>query len=61
MKIRVEREDMKIKEFAEKINGKEYEYPIFTEEELKIAKENGFVCLFAFAVVVVLECTRKYS
>lgn len=34
---------MKLKEFAEMLNGKEYGYPQFTEAELQIAKDNGFV------------------
>lgn len=34
---------MELKEFAKMLNGKEYEYPQFTKEELQIAKDNGFV------------------
>lgn len=34
---------MTLKEFAEKVNGHEYGWPQFTEEELAIAKTNGFI------------------
>lgn len=34
---------MTLKEFAQKLNGREYSYPQFTEEELAIAKANGFI------------------
>ena len=34
---------MNIKEFAKMLDGREYDYPQFTKEELQIAKENGFV------------------
>ena len=34
---------MLLKEFATMLNGKECRYPIFTEQELQIAKDNGFV------------------
>jgi len=34
---------MDIKEFAKSISGKEYNYPLFTKEEIETAKENGFV------------------
>ena len=34
---------MDIKDYAKMINGKEYGYPEFTEEELAIAKNNGLV------------------
>ena len=34
---------MDIKEFARMLDGRQYAYPQFTEEELQIAKENGFV------------------
>lgn len=35
---------MTLKEFAEKLNGTEYNgYPIFSKEDIGIAKENGFV------------------
>lgn len=37
---------MEIKEFAKSISGKEYGYPQFTKEEIKTAKENGFVIVF---------------
>ena len=33
---------MTLKEFAEKLNGTEYNgYPIFSKEDIGIAKENG--------------------
>ena len=35
---------MTLKEFAERLNGTEYNgYPIFSKEDIGIAKENGFV------------------
>jgi len=34
---------MTLKEFAQKLNGREYGWPQFTKEELAIAKENGFI------------------
>lgn len=34
---------MTLKEFAKKLNGREYSYPQFTNEDLAIAKENGFI------------------
>lgn len=34
---------MDIKEFAQMLDGRQYAYPQFTEEELQTAKENGFV------------------
>lgn len=37
---------MTLKEFAQKLNGCEYGYPQFTDEELAIAKENGFIIVF---------------
>ena len=37
---------MNIKEFAKSISGKEYGYPQFTKEEIKTAKENGFVIVY---------------
>lgn len=37
---------MDIKEFAKSISGKEYGYPQFTKEEIKMAKENGFVVVY---------------
>ncbi len=37
---------MEIKEFAKSISGKEYGYPQFTKEEIKTAKENGFVIVY---------------
>lgn len=35
--------DMTLKEFAQMLDGKEYEYLQFTPEEIQIAKANGFV------------------
>lgn len=37
---------MDIKEFAKSISGKEYGYLKFTKEEIKTAKENGFVIVY---------------
>lgn len=37
---------MDIKEFAQMLDGRQYAYPQFTEEELQIAKENGFVIVY---------------
>lgn len=34
---------MDIKEFAQLLDDRQYDHPQFTEEELQIAKENGFV------------------
>ena len=34
---------MELKEFATMLNNREYDYPQFTKEELRIAEENGFV------------------
>lgn len=34
---------MMLKEFAQKLNGREYNWPQFTKEDLAIAKENGFI------------------
>ncbi|MGF7010575.1 hypothetical protein M2146_001099 [Lachnospiraceae bacterium PF1-22] len=34
---------MKLKEFADLITGKEYGYKMFSDEELEIATNNGFV------------------
>ena len=37
---------MTLKEFAERLNGTEYSgYPIFSKEDIGIAKENGFVII----------------
>lgn len=36
---------MELKEFAEKLSGREYECPQFTKEELEEAKENGFLII----------------
>lgn len=32
-----------VKEYADMLNGRKYSYPQFTKEEIKIAKDNGFV------------------
>ena len=37
---------MTLKEFAQKLNGREYNWPQFTKEDLAIAKENGFIIVF---------------
>lgn len=37
---------MELKEFAEKLSGREYECPQFTTEELEEAKKNGFVIIY---------------
>ena len=37
---------MDIKEFAQMLDGRQYGYPQFTEEELRIAEENGFVIVY---------------
>lgn len=34
---------MTMKEFAQEINGREYGYPMFTENEIQVAKDNGWV------------------
>jgi hypothetical protein len=34
---------MDIKEFAQTLDNRQYDYPQFTKEELQIAKDNGFV------------------
>lgn len=34
---------MDIKEFAQRLNGREYDYSMFTEKEIETAKENGWV------------------
>ncbi len=36
-------EDMTLKEFAQMLDGKEYGYPRFTLEDIRLARENGFV------------------
>lgn len=40
------RESVDIKEFVKTISGKERGYPQFTKEEIRIAKENGFVIVY---------------
>lgn len=40
---------MDIKEFAKSISGKEYGYPQFTKEEIKTAKENGFIIVYGWS------------
>lgn len=37
---------MNLKEFANILNGKQYEYPQFTEKEIQIAKDNNFVIVY---------------
>lgn len=37
---------MELKTFAEMLNGKEYGYPQFSQEEIQIAKDNGFVIVY---------------
>lgn len=34
---------MTLKEFAQTLNGREYNWPQFTKEDIAIAKENGFI------------------
>lgn len=34
---------MTMKEFAQQLNGREYDYRMFTEQEVYVAKENGWV------------------
>lgn len=41
--LKLRRKQMELKEFATMLNGREYDYPQFTQEELRIAKDNGFV------------------
>lgn len=37
---------MDIKEFAKMLDGREYDFPQFTKEEIQIAKDNGFVIVY---------------
>lgn len=37
---------MTVKEYAEMLNDREYGYPQFTKDEIKIAKENGFIIVY---------------
>ena len=37
---------MTVKEYAKMLNGRQYDYPQFTEDEIQIAKENGFVIVY---------------
>lgn len=37
---------MELKEFASLLGKREYAYPQFTDEEIKIAKDNGFVIVY---------------
>lgn len=37
---------MELKEFAQMINGRQYDYQIFSQEELRVAKENGIVIVY---------------
>ena len=41
--VRAGERKMKLCEFAKMLDGKEYGYPLFTESEIQIAKDNGFV------------------
>lgn len=38
--------EAKLKNFAKKLNGKTYQYPQFTKDELQYAKKNGIVILY---------------
>ena len=40
---------MELKEFAKKIDGKEYGYQIFSDEEIQIAKDNGFIIVYGMS------------
>ena len=40
---------MDIKKYAEMLNGREYCYPLFTKEEIQIAKDNGFVIVYGYS------------
>ena len=40
------KKEMKLRQFAEMLDGKEYGYPQFAKEEIQIAKENGFVIVY---------------
>ena len=35
-----------LKEFADKLNGRQYNYPQFTKEEIELAKSNDFVIVY---------------
>lgn len=37
---------MELKKFAEMLEGKPYEYPQFSREEIQIAKDNNFVIVY---------------
>ena len=37
---------MDLKKFAETLEGKQYEYPQFSKEEIQIAKDNNFVIVY---------------
>lgn len=37
---------MELKEYAKMLNCREYDYPQFTKDEIRIAKENGFVIVY---------------
>lgn len=37
---------MTLKEFAQSLDGREYNYPQFTKEEIQTAKNNGFVIVY---------------
>lgn len=37
---------MELRDFAKKLDGREYGYPQFTKEEIQIAMDNGFVIVY---------------
>lgn len=57
---------MNIKEFAQQLDGKEYGYPMFSEKEIQMAKENGWVivgvhdCGFTEFVGALVDDTDSY-
>lgn len=40
---------MTLKDFAQMINGKNYDLPMFSKEEIAIAQENGFVIVYGMS------------
>lgn len=52
---------MDIKEFAKKLDGREYKYPQFTKEELQIAKDNGFVIVYGASDDLMEFCGAIYD
>ena len=40
---------MTIKEFATQLNNRENTYPLFTNEEIETAKENGWVIVYGYS------------